>query len=256
MFGLPNWFDPVSQLLLPEPGTAKVLVLRSDSEIAPFLVEFLTPSEQTEMQGFVHRSDQMLAQVSRGLWRLGAGVLTSTHPSEIKIKLDAYSRPSIEHSHDDQLDVNVSRTGSYCALILSRGGKCGIDIEQDSEIDIPSDVIRQVGFEDRSDHHTSTRTGEFYRRWTQIESSLKADGRGLSEGIEAVELFPSMSGKVCKSRVGSKTWYIHPIQTPDGLVGSCALGDERMRVQQISQQQIEAVWLTRSLCAYADRFNP
>lgn len=256
MLGLPPWFEPISQILLPDSGAAKVLVLHSQSTLSPLLAQFLNPAEQLHVQGFVNRSDQLLAQVSRGLWRLGAGVLTSTHPAEVELALEVNGRPKIGHLRDDQIDLNVSRSGTHCALIVSRAGRCGIDIEEIADDDIPSDVLKQIGFDKRFDPNKPTQWDEFYRKWTQIEASLKADGRGLGDGIEMAKLLAEPADGVVRSQVGPKTWWIHPILAPDGVVGSCALSTEWMRVHQISRHQVESVLRSRSLCAHRGGFKP
>ena len=259
MLALPPWFEPISQILRPDPGAAKVLVLHSQSTLSPLLAQFLTPAEQLSTQRYLNQSDQLLAQVCRGLWRLGAGVLTSVHPAKVVHELDANDRPVIGQSRQDrghQIDLNVSRSGSNCALIVSRAGRCGIDIEEITDDDIPLDVLKQVGFDDDYDQKNPIQRGLFYRRWTQIEASLTADGRGIGDGIEAAKPLPESVGGMVRLQVGPKSWCVHPIQTPDGVVGSCALRSEWMRVHQISRHQVESVLRSRTLCAHQEGFKP
>jgi 4'-phosphopantetheinyl transferase len=244
--------DPLSRLLNPHPGHATVLVLPLDSSISSGLIGLLSKHERAQCHRLSHPSDRRSASVMRGLWKLGAGVLTCSPPQSVGIERDRYGRPMIQGNDCELVDLNVSRTRSCCALILSRGGRCGIDIEDVDPAIVSSDLVRFITSDMAEAARIHENPTDFFVRWTQVEAMLKADGRGLSLGVEAVDIRTDGSGDPEVGHIGLKSWAISPIQTPPGVVGAIATDLERQRVAQVAHGEIEAIWSPRTLCASDD----
>ncbi|MBO9205526.1 MULTISPECIES: 4'-phosphopantetheinyl transferase family protein [Niastella] len=99
-----------------------------------------------------------------------------------------------------QTDFNISHSGNYVACAITNGIRVGIDIEE----------IRPVQLYDFKHVMTTSQwhsiaiaedpLREFYRAWTIKESVIKADGKGMSLPLTAIEFDKG------NAYVGSLTW--------------------------------------------------
>jgi phosphopantetheinyl transferase len=243
-------FDPIFNLIRPNTGEAKVLVVELASPIGDRLIGLLSKHERHQCHRFRHEEDRRASGVMRGLWKLGAGALTDCHPSEIEMLRNSLGRPVIQGLERDQRDLNVSRTKSCCGLIMSGDGRCGIDIERVEPGLVTPELIEMLFGVNQNTQKMSQDVGGFFTRWVQTEAALKADGRGLSDGLRIAQRVICKSDGRHSLDIGPKTWTIGATRMPLGIVGSYALEHERTRVSQICIKEIEAVWTSRILCAH------
>jgi phosphopantetheinyl transferase len=239
----------ISNLLLPDLGQATVVVIEFDSIICPILSSFLSECERDECLQYRYAHDRVAAQTMRGLARLFGGVLTGIAPDQVRTIRDGSGRPGLMGVERSQYDFNVSRTRSCCAGVLSRGGRCGIDIEDVVAEEVSEELVGMLWASGDGLGKIEPCAEEYFRRWTQLESALKADGRGLGAGIEGIGDIPGLCWDDQKCRIDGKTWAIRPIQAPRGVVASCAVEDHRVSVVQVAQEEVESCIRTRSLCA-------
>jgi 4'-phosphopantetheinyl transferase len=97
---------------------------------------------------------------------------------------DGYGRPRIHES----IDFNISHSGAYVVCAISDEGRVGVDIEE----------IKPIEFDDFKETMTVAQWAEiggsahpyttFFSYWTQYESVIKADGRGVSIPPKAIHL--------------------------------------------------------------------
>ncbi len=246
------YFDPIYSLLTPEPRQAKVLVLEHLSPLCDSVVGFLSDQERSDALQFVDVQDRRSVMIMRGLWKLGAGALLNVDPAGITMHRDPAGRPFFDGMDRAHQDLNVSRTDSCSALILSSGARCGIDIEQvkaDQHDPRLYDYFKSEGLPIQGGEHDPD---GFYRQWVEAESVLKADGRGLGDGLGVLRRAESGEEDWSSWQIDSQTWRVGTIQTPSGVVGACALDHFPMRLSRISIGEIEAVSLSRILCASGD----
>ena len=239
----------VSELLLPDPGQAIAVVIEFDSIICPILGALLSDDERAQCLQYRHAHDQNAARTMRGLARLCAGVLTRCAPDQVGMSRDGSGRPGLMGVERSDSDFNVSRTRSCCAGILSRGGRCGIDIEDVAAEELGEELVGMLWANGEGLGKRDPNPEDSFRRWTQLESALKADGRGLGAGIEGIWDIPGLCFDDQKCRIDGKTWAIRPIRAPFGVVASCAVEDHRVSVVQVTQEEVESCIRTRSLCA-------
>ncbi|MDD5227767.1 MAG: 4'-phosphopantetheinyl transferase superfamily protein [Methylococcales bacterium] len=89
---------------------------------------------------------------------------------------DKYNRPFI----DSGVDFNISHSGNYVLCAITRVGRIGIDIEQIKATTV--DDFKSFFSNDEWCNviYANDPVGCFYHYWTIKESTMKADGRGLS----------------------------------------------------------------------------
>jgi len=167
--------------------------------IAPSLLEnTLSPIECNRLKGF---KDEVAA------WRFAVGrVLLKEFISQcfdmptksIFIRLEKSGKPRIEHPPG--IGISVSHSGPYVAIVVTRIGECGIDIEAVGEVPDHLPIHPQF-FSVQQDNWISKGKGDmgpgrrFLRLWTRKEAYLKATGEGLSGlsskiGFETAERGP------------------------------------------------------------------
>lgn len=245
-------FDPIYKLIRPDQGHATVLIVELDSIICDPLIGLLTKHERARCHRYHRQTDRRAVAVMRGLWRLGAGALTEAHPTQVPIDRDQFGRPSVSNADRISFDINVSRSSTCCGLIISSDGRCGIDIERVNPQVVTQDLVEMLGADVAESAKLIQDAGSFFTLWTQFEAALKADGRGLSGGLQAARRVGGKVPESPKMTIESNSWTIGAIQMPLGFVGSYALDHERTRVSQIPIEEIEGVWSQRILCAHGD----
>ena len=127
------------------------------------------------------------------------------------LKHTKYGRPFIDNS----IDINISHSEEIAVCSVSKNGRVGIDIEKIKPVELSRfkkyilpEVWKEINQSDEKDKL-------FYDYWTMVESSLKADGRGLSLPIEEIVLNRD------KVQLCGKIWYIKKLDICKGY--SCSL---------------------------------
>jgi 4'-phosphopantetheinyl transferase len=80
---------------------------------------------------------------------------------------------------DVSFDFNISHSGDYIVLALSKANKVGIDIEKHRQLDIQ--LFRKYFSEEEWDQimDAETSSAAFFTFWAIKESAIKCDGRGV-----------------------------------------------------------------------------
>lgn len=253
---MPEPMTPIYELLDPEPGSAVVLVVDSDALIRPHLCGLLSKQERAQCHRYHHPSDRVQSAVMRGLLRLGAGVLTGKHPRDVVLQRDRMGRPKIVGVDDrDRMDLNATRSGACCALVLARGARCGVDIERVEPAVVSEELVRFLTQDEKELMRLSRDPAAFFWRWVQTEAVLKGDGRGLAEGAQIARprrsdaLGAWEAERASLWALGEKTWRCMPISTPPGVVGACAFDREGVVLSHAPCDEVDRRWI----CAFSAR---
>lgn len=214
--------DELILSLTPEPQSARVFVIEPSDTLAESLGPILTGQDKRDVEMQAHQLDRTAMTVSRGLLRLGACALTGCSPGSARLERDAAGRPHIAGCARDEMDLNVSRRRGCVAIVVTRGGRCGIDVEAIGDEKEYRDVLnamRANGIE-VSDHAPPE---ALYQRWCRYESVLKADGRGLGAQLREVRSRGRSSQLGEQWTYGSVIWTLGAISVPEGYVGMAAV---------------------------------
>ncbi len=252
---MPSRLAPIYELLRPSPGGATVLVVASDSPLNPHLCGFLSKQERASCNRYARERDRRDTAAMRGLLRLGGGVLIDEAPERVEFERDFLGRPRVEGLSRDRGDLNVSRTGGCVALMLSRGGLCGVDVERVDPDLVNDELIAFLTHDPAESARMRENPAAFFELWVRVESVLKGEGVGLSEGAGAAWRVEGVSGVEGWATRG-RFWASLPILTPPGVVGSCATTLDPAKVEQLSCARVEAAWPGRIACALDDLREP
>ena len=232
--------------LTPGPKTVRVFFVEHESGIAETLRGFISRQERARSRRYAESSDQIAVATSTGLLRLGLGVLLDQDPCSVEIFRDTLGRPHIQGVDRKLCDLNIARTRGASVLALSRGVRIGVDLER-----VEPDLVSRELIEELCGDQTEIDTIGFYDRWCSLEAVLKANGRGLRDGLRAAEPLADDRLWVCDG----ETWHIHPISTPEPFVcrvATCAV----LPGTQIKTGTDGELISTRILCAPAESGSP
>lgn len=125
-----------------------------------------------------------------------------------KLQYTSFSRPYIGKG----IDFNISHSGHYVTCALSDFSKVGIDIEQVNPIAIEDFKCYMLPTEWNKISASTNKYYDFYNYWTQKESIVKADGRGLLLPLEEIVVHDN------EARIADTTWYLKELKLADDYV--------------------------------------
>jgi 4'-phosphopantetheinyl transferase len=111
---------------------------------------------------------------------------------------DQFGRPYVSHG----IDFNISDSEGCVVCAITSHGRIGIDIEKIRPIDFADFTKCMSPFQWKQIEESENIYTSFYDFWTIKESTLKADGRGLSYPLDGVEVL----GK--KVMLDGKLWFL------------------------------------------------
>jgi len=161
-------------------------------------------------------------------------------------------KPVLDTSdHPDPLHFNLSHSGEYALLGLSRDHPLGVDIEQKNEIrDAPGLIRRFFASAEARDLEGLTgnaRLDRFYRLWTCKEALLKAEGVGIAGGLDgfAIDLEQALPvstrwHKTKDTHVWcNPDWVLKELTVPDGYAGAVACDGSVKQILSMEFMQLE-----------------
>lgn len=142
----------------------------------------LTEPERDRAAKFHQRIDRNRFTVGRSILRQALGKILDLPPLEVPIEVER-GRPVLELATPPPLFFNISHSGSYVMLILSRHYQVGIDVEVLRDFPDMDQVAKRVMTDEEYNRYIElepTRQSDaFYRLWVRKESILKCMGTGF-----------------------------------------------------------------------------
>jgi len=154
------------------------------------LRKILSPEECARADRFMFESDRFRFIASHAELRIRLGAYCATPPETLAFGAADHGKPFLLEP-SIPIQFNLSHSGTRAALIVTPGMRCGIDIEK-MRSRISDRAISERFFCARENRWLqSLPSGErvrgFFRLWAVKESILKADGKGLSLSLSAVD---------------------------------------------------------------------
>ena len=130
---------------------------------------------------FVYPQDRRRFVLSHGHLRSILARYLYCEPQQLHFYVNEYGKPALP---DHSLEFNLSHSGDFALLAVSRQHKVGIDVErvrQDLEFeDLARRFFSEREYSDLMDMPHERRKATFFRCWTLKEAYIKAHGLGLS----------------------------------------------------------------------------
>jgi len=154
----------------------------------------LSADENQRAARFVFPQDRHRFILSHGHMR---GILVRylhRGPERLEFTVNDYGKPVLA---DHSLEFNLSHSGDFALLAVSRHGRVGVDVErirQDMEFeDLARRFFSQQEYSDLMDLPQEQRKAAFFRCWTLKEAYIKAHGLGLSLPLDSFDVSLALS---------------------------------------------------------------
>lgn len=183
-------------------------------ELATYLAPFPTSIKNKILQ-FQRWQDVQASLFGKLLLQKGLSEFGIISDLE-KLQYTSYSRPYI----NKKIDFNISHSGNYVTCALSNVCKVGIDIEQVNRIAIEDFKCYMLPGEWNKIANSKNKYHDFYDYWTQKESIVKAEGRGLAIPLEEIVVRGN------EARLADTTWYLKKLHLADNYVVHLASATE------------------------------
>jgi 4'-phosphopantetheinyl transferase len=139
-------------------------------------------------------------------------------PAEVTYRVDRWGRPGLDPRHDSSLRFSSARSGHRAVLATTHARSVGIDLELLRPIPeataIASAWFDAATFGQLVNEAVAGDDRGFLSRWTALEATLKATGRGLVAGGHDVRLAHVATGVVgIREPDGDRRWATWPLTT-------------------------------------------
>lgn len=208
-----------------ELPTTTILTLRT----------LLSADELARAKRFHFERDRRRFIVARGLLRLLLGRYLSLSSADIRFDYSDFGKPALHPEQNPQnLCFNVSHSGEMVIYAMTQGRRIGVDVEELRALDGLEQIAASF-FSSRENNLLRTlpdaqKQRAFFNCWTRKEAFIKADGQGLSLGLDSfdVTLHPHEPAQLLEVRKGpaeetenaAERWTLAAVETSDGYVAA------------------------------------
>jgi 4'-phosphopantetheinyl transferase len=210
---------PAAPLLLPGEVQLWRFPLATAGVALSVLKSLLSPDELQRAGRLLDAQKAQAFIVGRGRLRQILAAYRQCDPAAIAFSYGGDGKPALPPS--SPLHFNLSHSGAWAVLALSRGGEVGVDIERiDPCLDYEGLAARFFSGAEQKRLLAAPwprRRRSFYRLWTRKEALLKGQGRGFSGGVVARE-----------------GWKLRPFWLGPGYVGAIACAGEMPALRRFS----------------------
>jgi 4'-phosphopantetheinyl transferase len=199
----------------------------------------LSDEERARASRFVFERDRTRFVFGRAMLRTILGSALGIPGACVPLEVSTSGKPEI-HGCDGS-SFNLSHSGIYVAVALTRGRQVGIDIE----VHRPNCDFRWIAREyfcpaERAHLEACPAQAEalFFRYWTLKEAYLKAVGSGLSGSLRDLDVSPVDEGAVLENRLPLGGIGLQVLQAPPGYSAAVAAsgGPCRVCIKQWNRQ--------------------
>lgn len=170
------------------PGSVLAVVARVDR--SPGAWSCLDPMERQALARLRRDDDKAAYAMAHGLARMLFERMTGHPAAAMMLAYAPGGRPGIAGDHG-HLQISLSHARKAVAVAIGWGVDVGIDVEV-TTADEPDDATVELALTPRERQmvHTAGSAGErerlFLRLWTAKEAILKANGLGITAGLQAI----------------------------------------------------------------------
>jgi 4'-phosphopantetheinyl transferase len=213
----------VFQLKLAMTNLPQVWLLDCDQTISAEELSLLDRNEQERLRRLSRPEDKAAFVKAHAGRRLLLSRQLNVHPSKIQFVYSPLGKPALSPQlAGENLDLSISHTTGYVALVLSQRGAVGIDVERRREVANVLALARDMfGFElarRLAAFSPKLRQGIFLKMWTMAEAYAKATGLGLASLPSGFALHLTTAGQ--PNLANSSAWSLLDPDFPTDCVGS------------------------------------
>jgi 4'-phosphopantetheinyl transferase len=185
-----HWMKPPADLTL-QPGQADIWRLSLDLE--PDAVkgfESTLSADETERAAkFKFPADRNRYVVAHGFLRKALSRYLGGEPSHFDFSVNSHGKPALK---GHELEFNLTHSADFALVALTKSHKIGVDVER-IRSGISAHVIARQYFSkvevaELEKIPLELRERAFFVGWTRKEAYIKAQGMGLSLGLDSFDV--------------------------------------------------------------------
>lgn len=215
-------------LPLPRSLTADVEAFRLDLDLvgpasdADWAV--LSGDERERASRFFKHEDRIRSIATRAALRRLLAERLRREPGALRFTAGTYGKPLLQDA--EGLEFNVSHSGGFALIALSRSGAVGVDIERRNET---ADVVGLARLTLSASERAAVGAlgaEAFFERWVVKEAVLKALGLGIAEQLQAFSVWPGAGERAYELRHAQEDWSslcAWKLDAPSGYAAALAL---------------------------------
>ncbi|PWB81699.1 MAG: 4-phosphopantetheinyl transferase [Methylocystaceae bacterium] len=195
------------RLRLPRYVPEDVEVFRLDFDLvnpAPSADWAVLGDDERERAAKFHRhDDRVRAIATRAALRRLLGERLHREPGALRFDAGPHGKPLLREGA--ALEFNVSHSGGFALIALSRTGAVGVDIERrDRAIDVTSLASLVLSPDEQAAGEGGV--DAFFERWVVKEAILKALGLGVAEQLQALSVWRPGAAEEYELRHAEEDW--------------------------------------------------
>ncbi len=187
----------------------------------------LSPDEHQRAAKFHFEKDRHRYVVSHTCLRDILARYLQTEPAKLKFSVNKYGKPFLPKN---ELEFNLSHSGEYALIAVTRGRKVGVDVEQ-IRADVEIENLAQRNFSPREISElmalpVEQRAVGFFNCWTRKEAYIKAQGLGLSLPLDSFDVSLGEPARLCATRPDadeSARWTVLSLDVDSNYAGAVAV---------------------------------
>jgi 4'-phosphopantetheinyl transferase len=165
--------------------------------------------------------------------RLVLGQYLGQPAETIELATDSAGKPRL--AGNSGLRFNLSHSGDVALLAVTSELEVGVDVEA-IRLDLPVDDLERYFTVCERERLRLAGSGEiraqaFFRYWTRKEAVLKADGSGLSGGLDNLDISQCPENLVRFPAGGEEWWRVEDLDVPPGYAAALAAPPREWRVR-------------------------
>ena len=148
-------------------------------------------------------------------------------PEELSFSVNEYGKPFLA---DRELEFNLSHSGDYALIAVTRGRNIGVDVEQ-IRPDVEIEELARRNFSPREVSELTAlpleqRLNGFFNCWTRKEAYIKAQGLGLSLPLDSFDVSlgePALLRATRPNADEAAQWTMLPLDVDSDHTGALAV---------------------------------
>lgn len=210
------------------------------SEPIDVLKQCLAPDERQRAERFVRETDRHRFVVSHAAVRMILGQYLGIPPDRVELTIRPGGKPQLAPSGEvPSLYYSLSHSGDRALIGVTRDKEVGVDVEHIRPLIDADNIVRRYFSAGEQTIWRSLSADEqlaaFFRCWTRKEAYLKAQGIGLSAGLDQFEVSLAPGEPACLLRINDSTrsitrWRMYEISADMDYMAACVVDGEINRI--------------------------
>ncbi len=207
--------------------------------------EILSIAEIEKANKFHFLNDKKSYVISHANLRAILSKYLNKDAKKIGFSYNKFGKPFLQDPKDKSICFNLSHSGNFCLIGVTRSDKIGVDIEkinkEFSSLEIAKNYFSKKEYSEILNLPIHERTKAFYYCWTRKEAYIKAEGKGLSIELDSFDVTISEK-KVKILRINDSSnvnnWQLYNLPINDEYCASVALYGIRKKITKIYEEKI------------------